>query len=387
MIQLLRQPVESVVQLLGIAWGLCFIYALGLAAFIASFFDVLPLAIALNTCFLTLLSSCFTTIVDDSVSHQSARDDTILNDTILHNNKLRKRLTHPLFFLSGTHFFRQRIKFLERGHHAQSEQMKEVNHAAGQVAQMARQVSTNVQEQSRSTGESAIAISQLQEALRDVNENMAQTHHAAAQTSAHSTLGREQVSELGHNIQSAQQSVTNAQQVMETLDEATAVLLKMSDSIRAISEKTNLLALNASIEAARAGDQGRGFAVVAEEVRALALRSHQTANEMSKSIQQVRHQSQMMVSSMSEVAQKGLACLEYSTSVGEQFVVIEQETAQVSSRIENITTHVEQQKTAIHTIQQHGQAIVSLAANNAEMANQLEALAEYLHQTTASSSV
>lgn len=377
MILLLKQPMEFAVKRLGLQAALWTLFLMGLSILVSLFFGAIHLSILLLCFFLPLLGSCLVVVYQDvstSLSIINAQSQSVLD--------VRNLPAPPSLLADTTRYFCQHYHSLSRKHRAQSEQMKEANHAAEQVLVMARQVSGNVQTQSSSTEQTAAAIEQMQSALKGVSDNVAQTHHAAQQASAYASLGHEQVNELNQNIQRVQQSATDTQEGMAVLDQTTASLIKMSESIRAISEQTNLLALNASIEAARAGEGGRGFAVVAEEVRALAQRSHLTASDMVASINDARQQSQRMLQSVAEVVQKGQDCWAHSLAAGEQFMVIERETAQVSAQVENVSSSLSQQKSAVDTIHQSTEAIVALATMNADSAHQVERLADYLHQST-----
>lgn len=109
--------------------------------------------------------------------------------------------------------------------------------------------------------------------------------------------------QLSHNVETSSRNISEFTSLLQSLDESNKTISKLLESIKAIADQTNLLALNAAIEAARAGEHGRGFAVVADEVRQLANTSNQSAEEIQGEITKITEISNSVISKQQEVAE------------------------------------------------------------------------------------
>lgn len=157
---------------------------------------------------------------------------------------------------------------------------------------------SGVENQFNKTDMVATAINEMSVSIQEVAENAGRTAEAAAQARMESDRGSTAVMKTRERIAILAEEVNKASSVIEKLENDTTSITSILDVIRGIAEQTNLLALNAAIEAARAGEQGRGFAVVADEVRALANRTHESTQEIQNMLTSLQAGARSAVSTM-----------------------------------------------------------------------------------------
>ncbi|GAB6043683.1 methyl-accepting chemotaxis protein [Endothiovibrio diazotrophicus] len=160
-----------------------------------------------------------------------------------------------------------------------------LNSASGTMNEVANETHTGIQEQRLATNRAADAMGQMLERIREVSTHSGEAAGAAREASKAAAGGREVVEANIRTVDALVEEVARAAAVMDQLADHSREIGGVLDVIRGIAEQTNLLALNAAIEAARAGEQGRGFAVVADEVRTLATRTQQSTEEIQQMIE------------------------------------------------------------------------------------------------------
>ncbi|MFH7563898.1 MULTISPECIES: methyl-accepting chemotaxis protein [Oceanimonas] len=165
-----------------------------------------------------------------------------------------------------------------------------IHNAAGDIQHTAQQTDSSVKAQDSETALIATAINEMEASAREVRENARLTAETSEQSHAFALTANDQARVAVEGIQLLNGEINRIDKVIRELDCRCDQVDKVLDMIKGIAEQTNLLALNAAIEAARAGESGRGFAVVADEVRTLALRTQQSAEEITGMIRLLQNE-------------------------------------------------------------------------------------------------
>ncbi|WP_460126674.1 methyl-accepting chemotaxis protein [Pseudomonas sp. S2_C03] len=227
-------------------------------------------------------------------------------------------------------------------------------------------------------------------AVDEVARNAVSTSEASRQSEQTAHRGREQVQETVASIGVLADGVIETSQRIEQLAGRVQDISKVLDVIRGIAGQTNLLALNAAIEAARAGEAGRGFAVVADEVRALAQRTQESTQEIEQMIDNVRQDSGLAVTAMQGSNDLVQSTLEVARRSGEALDQITRSISQINERNMMIASATEQQALVAREVDRNLVSIRSLSeqvllgAQHTDSAGQeLAQMAGDLHQTVA----
>jgi methyl-accepting chemotaxis protein len=188
--------------------------------------------------------------------------------------------------------------------------------ASEELSTVTEDATRGLHQQSLEIDQAATAVNEMTAAVEEVARNAVATSEASGESDRIAQHGREQVQQTVASIAHLAEDVTEAGEQVETLAQKVYGITKVLDVIRSVAEQTNLLALNAAIEAARAGEAGRGFAVVADEVRALAHRTQSSTQEIEQLVGDIRQGTDQAVAAMQGSNSRAQTTLELAQSAG-----------------------------------------------------------------------
>lgn len=227
-----------------------------------------------------------------------------------------------------------------------------------------------------------VSLEQILPAVQEVAMNASKGVEQAGLSDKAATEGLSVVAQVNDNIGLLESDIDNASVVINKLAQDTDGIGSVLDVIRGIADQTNLLALNAAIEAARAGEQGRGFAVVADEVRTLAQRTQDSTAEIQQMIEKLQQGAKDAVEVMSYSKQRTEACVDNSRQAGESLVEITTAVAAISDISQQIAAATEEQNATIENIRRNVDDINQQVENTAEASQQTSATSAHTSDLT-----
>ena len=263
--------------------------------------------------------------------------------------------------------------FLEKIH----EIMKSVSDSAQQLTSSSSDLNTisketydAISQQDSETISIASAVEQMSDNAKAIADNGDNVKEAAEDAGMRTNEGSAAVKDNLESVKLLADDISQAAEAVSAVEKRTDQIQSMLEVIHSVTEQTNLLALNAAIEAARAGEQGRGFAVVADEVRSLAMRSAESAEEIRKIIEGLIADTQSAVSTMNLSRERSEENLERTTLVADSLNSIDQAIQSILEKSASIARATEEQNKTAHEISENTARIKTISTTSAERMKQ-----------------
>ena len=276
-------------------------------------------------------------------------------------------------------------RFADKVHHLVSQVAEEVSN----LSELVQNVSVIVEQtqqgsitQKEKTSQVATAITEMTATVQDVATNADLASQSAQQADTNARSGQSIVSQTIESINQLDSEIESGAIVVNKLESDAESIGGVLDVIRGIAEQTNLLALNAAIEAARAGEQGRGFAVVADEVRTLASRTQDSTKEIQEMIDSLQDQARAAVKSISQGQEKAKTNVENASQAGEALNSITSSVETISSMNMQIASAAQEQSVVAEDINKNVVYINEVANDNASASERLAASSTDLARLT-----
>ena len=242
---------------------------------------------------------------------------------------------------------------------------QDVNAIAQNLAASSHSTQSNTEEQQQSVDMIATAMNEMGATVHEIARNANETATAAKQSATETSSSQSIVNSSIEGINSLFEKMQTASEVIQTLAQDVGEIGSVLDVIRGISEQTNLLALNAAIEAARAGEQGRGFAVVADEVRTLAKRTQESTEEINTMIHKLQSGAKDAVTAMDEGIETARTSVESADKAGESLNNITAAIGTITDLSIQVATATEEQSSVVEELNSHILNIKDMSDNTA----------------------
>jgi methyl-accepting chemotaxis protein len=255
--------------------------------------------------------------------------------------------------------------------------------ASSQISSSSEEMAAGAQEQSAQTTEIAGAVEEMTKTVIETSRNASIAAENSKQASDNARKGTLKVDETKKGMEKIVESATETGKIISSLANKTDQIGEIAQVIDDIADQTNLLALNAAIEAARAGEQGRGFAVVADEVRKLAERTTKATKEIAETIKSIQNEAKEADKSMTIAKDSVIIGMGLTEQVAEVLNEILKVNAGAADMINQVAAASEEQSATAEQISRNIEGISSVTAQSAAGTQQIARAAEDLNQLTA----
>ena len=215
--------------------------------------------------------------------------------------------------------------------------------AAGELISITQQTRDNLGQQNQQTEMVKLSMEQMLQASTDIAKGSADAEQKVRLGNDDAQSGKQVIQEVSHMIKEAAGQIESASDVISSLERSSGEIGSVIDVIKEVADQTNLLALNAAIEAARAGEQGRGFAVVADEVRALASRTQESTDEIQAMIEKLQSGARKAVEVMEQGRSQAQSGVEQASEAADSLEAITRAVATINEMNTMIASAAEEQ--------------------------------------------
>ena len=247
-------------------------------------------------------------------------------------------------------------QFVDKLHHSITDVVQSIaplTSLSSDLGSLTRETLAISAKQNQATEQVSLVVEEMVSSVKAVSNNANSASEAAKQADKAAKDGRDIVTKTVASINGLAEEVERAGEVIRKLEADTGNVGTILDVIKGIAEQTNLLALNAAIEAARAGEQGRGFAVVADEVRTLASRTQDSTQEIQKVIEELQTAARSAVDVMGQSKQRAQASVEHAAQTGESLAAITERVSAITEMNMQIASAAIEQERAAYSIKEN----------------------------------
>ncbi|WP_159737039.1 methyl-accepting chemotaxis protein [Vibrio atypicus] len=309
--------------------------------------------------------------ISRSINNQVASLLAIIQEIARSNNvALRSNLAGNNELVAIGNYFNRLLDKLEQLISGTQSKSNELSQSTANMHTVLEDVITQFNVQGDHTSTMATSVQEMVSTINEISESTAVAVEGVQQAAVNAENGRKVVKTTVQNIGQLSSILGSSQQSIGSLNNHVDKIGDAVNIIQEIAEQTNLLALNAAIEAARAGEQGRGFAVVADEVRALASRTHQSTEEITKVVTDIQSQMSKVVTDIDQCNEQGQSTLKASDTLDGSLSQIIEDMTNIQANSERIASAIEEQGIVMNQVSESITELNSISDSNMQSAQQ-----------------